>query len=348
MAARLPSLPTLFVCALLAGALLACSAGACAAPAVVAQDPAVARNDERVIRVGDARLRVIVEGVADRERVDELQRWLAECADAALTAYGRLPLREAKVLIRQSRGTSRGSPRQGGRRGDPSPVPWGQTRRDDGVSVLLYVRPDAGIDELRDDWTAVHELSHLFHPYLGEDGRWLAEGLASYYQNVLRARAGQLDRDEAWRRLDAGFERGRNSGAGAPLGEIGWSRASTMRIYWGGAMFWLEADLALRRERRLDLDTVLSRYSRCCLDGDREATPEEFVAELDRLGGGKVFTQLFDRYAAMREFPSKQPAYRVLGLDSVDGSLRFSDRADAVRLRRAIMGPRAAATPSTR
>ena len=333
MAAHLPSLPTLLVCA-----LLACGTGA--APAV-AQD--VAQDNERVIRVGDTRLRVIVEGVDDRERVDELQRWIAECADAALTAYGRLPLREAKVLIRQSRGTGRGSPGQSGRRGDPSPVPWGQTRRDDGVSVLLYVRPDAGIDELRDDWTAVHELSHLFHPYLGEDGRWLAEGLASYYQNVLRARAGQLDGDEAWRRLDAGFARGRNSGAGMPLGEIGWSRASTMRIYWGGAMFWLEADLALRRERRLDLDTVLSRYSRCCLGSNSEATPEEFVAELDRLGGGKVFTAQFRRYAAMREFPPTQNAYRALGLDKQDGRLRFSDRADAVRLRRAIMQPRAAA-----
>lgn len=345
MAVRLPSLPTLLVCALLAG-------GADAAPALSsaaeAATPAAAlpHDNERVIRVGDARLRVIVEGVADRERVDELQRWLAECADAALTAYGRLPLREAKVLIRQSRSRDGGA-RQG-RRGDPSPVPWGQTRRDDGVSVLLYVRPDAGIDELRDDWTAVHELSHLFHPYLGQDGRWLAEGLASYYQNVLRARAGQLDGDEAWRRLDAGFERGRNSGAGAPLGEIGWSRASTMRIYWGGAMFWLEADLALRRDRRLDLDTVLSRYSRCCLDSGSEATPEQFVAELDRLGGGKAFTALFRRYAAMREFPPTQNAYRALGLDRQDGRLRFSNRADAVRLRRAIMQPRPAAAPSTR
>jgi len=338
MAARL-SLPTLLVRALLACALLVCAAAAAAAPAAV-------RDDERVIRVGDARLRVIVEGVAERERVDELQRWLAECADAALTAYGRLPLREATVLIRQSRSRDGGA-RQG-RRGDPSPVPWGQTRREDGVSVLLYVRPDAGLDELRDDWTAVHELSHLFHPYLGPDGRWLAEGLASYYQNVLRARAGQLDGDEAWRRLDAGFERGRGSGAGAPLGEIGWSRASTMRIYWGGAMFWLEADLALRRDRRLDLDTVLSRYARCCLDGDSESAPAEFVAELDRLGGGGVFTSLFRRYAAMREFPPTRDAYRALGLDRQDGRLRFSDRAEAVRLRRAIMQARPAAAPSTR
>ncbi|MGJ7903049.1 hypothetical protein [Lysobacter sp. 1R34A] len=335
MAARLPSLPRLFACVLLGGAVLACSADAAAR----------AQDHERVIRVGDARLRVIVEGVTDRARVDELQRWLAECTDAALTAYGRLPLREAKVLIRQSRD---GAGRQGGRRGDPSPVPWGQTRRDDGVSVLLYVRPDAGIDELRDDWTAVHELSHLFHPYLGRDGRWLAEGLASYYQNVLRARAGQLDGEEAWRRLDAGFARGRTAGAGAPLGEIGWNRASTMRIYWGGALFWLEADLALRRERRLDLDTVLSRYARCCLDGEREVAPAEFVAELDRLGGGKVFAELFGRHAAMREFPSTQAAYRALGLGSQDGRLVFSDRADAVRLRRAIMRPRPAAAPSAR
>jgi hypothetical protein len=72
--------------------------------------------------------------------------------------------------------------------------------RRNSVAVLLYVRKGASLEELRADWTAAHELSHLFHPYLGDDGRWLAEGLASYYQNVLRARSGLLEEADAWRR----------------------------------------------------------------------------------------------------------------------------------------------------
>ncbi|KRA17257.1 hypothetical protein ASD69_11140 [Lysobacter sp. Root604] len=302
----------------------------------LAGPPARADDDAGVARTlrsgGGNALQVRVEGVADPERAALLQAWVAECADAALTAFGRYPLRTAQVRVREI--DSR----------DPSPVPWGQTRRGDGVAVLLFVRRDASLAQLRADWTAVHELSHLFHPYLGREGRWMAEGLASYYQNVLRARAGLLSQDQAWRALDAGFGRGRRLGPGPALAELG--RGGTMRVYWAGAAYWLEADLALRRERGLDLDTVLSRYARCCLDAtadDMDAvSPQDFAAELDRLGGDGVFARLYRRYARSREFPDLSAAYAALGLEPDGGSgLGYSPRADAQKLRTAIMGPRA-------
>lgn len=293
---------------------------------------AASAPSERVLRVGDGRLRTIVENPPSRARADELQAWLAECARAQLTAFGRFPLREATVRVRLV-------PRRGR---DPSPVPWGQTLREDGVSVLLYVREDARGDELRADWTAVHEFSHLFHPYLGDEGRWLAEGLASYYQNVLRARAGLLDGEEAWRKLDGGFRRGRGAGAGARMDAVGWQRGSTMRIYWAGAAFWLDADLSLRRERGRGLDQVLAAYARCCLREDSQSTPEAFVAALDRAGGSGTFARLYRRHAAMTEFPSLDADYAELGIETQGAQLRFSPDPQKARLRAAIMGPRAA------
>ncbi|ALN60288.1 hypothetical protein GLE_4947 [Lysobacter enzymogenes] len=320
---------------LAAAALLALAVAALAptpAPAQPVATQAAAAPSERVLRVGERRLRVIVENPPSRARAEELQRWLAECARAQLTAFDAFPLREATVRIRLV-------PRRGR---DPSPVPWGQTQREDGVSVLLYVRKDASGDELRADWTAVHELAHLFHPFLGDDGRWLAEGLASYYQNVLRARAGLLDGEEAWRRLDAGFRRGRAAGGDARMDEIGWSRASTMRIYWAGAAFWLDADLSLRRERGRSLDEVLAAYSRCCLREDSRSAPQAFIAALDRAGGGGTLARVYARHAAMTGFPSLQADYAALGIDTEGEALRFSQEPAAVRLRAAIMGPRPA------
>lgn len=295
-----------------------------------ATDAAAGRASERVLRAGDDRLRLIVENPPSRARADELQAWLAECARAQLTAFGRFPLREATVRVRLVP-----------RRGD-DPVPWGQTVREDGVSVLLFVREDARLDELRADWTAVHELSHLFHPYLGDEGRWLAEGLASYYQNVLRARAGLLDGDEAWRRLDGGFRRGQAVRVGRRMDEIGWQRGSTMRIYWAGAAFWLDADLSLRRERGRSLDDVLAAYSRCCLREDTRTGPDAFIAALDRAGGGGTLARTYARHAAMTGFPSLDADYAALGIETNDATLRFSPDARKARLRAAIMGPRAA------
>jgi len=285
----------------------------------------------RVLRAGDSALRVQVIGPVAAPRRDELQRWLADTARAPLAAFGRFPLPEATVRIEQTSRPSR------------SPVPWGQTLRRDGVSVLLYVREDASFDELRSDWTAAHELSHLFHPYLGREGRWLAEGLASYYQNVLRARAGLMDERDAWRELDAGFGRGRRETSGVPLSQLG--RGGTMRVYWAGAAFWLEADLALRRDHRSDLDAVLSKYARCCLRGTGEVAPSRFVADLDAQSGTAVFTTLYRRYALSTAFPSLEGAYAALGLRASDDELQFSGRPEVARLRRDIMGRREVPAP---
>ncbi|MGI8561559.1 MAG: hypothetical protein ACR2J7_09045 [Luteimonas sp.] len=282
-------------------------------------------QDARVLRENGTELRIEVVGVADQARTDMLQRWAAEAARTTLTESGRFPLKKARVRISQRAG-----------RGD-SPVPWGQTSRRGEVSVLLYVREDATYGELRGDWTAVHEFSHLFHPYLGDSGRWLAEGLASYYQNVLRARAGLLDPDEAWRRLDGGFARGRQATTGdVTLQALGRSRGGTMRIYWAGAAYWLEADLALRRQGT-SLDAVLADHAACCLRGTAWVQPGDFVAALDAAADLDVLRPLFARHASATAFPALEAAYAELGLAKSGKTLRFSHGDDAARLREAIM-----------
>ena len=292
--------------------LLLVSAGVAAAPI-----------DERTVHAGDTELRIMVDA-PDGARADMLHRWLAEVAKAELTVSGRFPLASAQVRVEEIRSD------------DPSPVPWGQTSRRRNVAVLLYVRDDATLEELRSDWTAVHELAHLFHPYLGMRGRWLAEGLASYYQNVLRARIGLLSEEQAWQRLDAGFGRGRGAVTGIRLDELG--RRGTMRVYWAGAAYWLEADLALRA-RGSSLDAALGKYARCCLQGTASVAPETFVADLDRVADADVFGSLYQRYAASREFPSLEAAYRRLGISSDDDGLH---RTDAMRMRQSIMDHRPA------
>jgi hypothetical protein len=288
--------------------------------------PCLAATETRMLHAGDSRLRVEVVGVDDPARVEMLQRWINESAEATKTVSGRFPLRNAYLRVQQI--DSR----------DSSPVPWGQTRRRGETGVLLYVRRDADYEALRGDWTAVHELSHLYHPYLGNSGRWLAEGLASYYQNVFRARAGMLEADAAWERLDAGFRRGQAATSAVRLDAMGRGRGGTMRVYWAGAAYWLEADLALRVERGTSLDAVLDEYARCCLDGSATLAPEDFIAALDRIAGGERLTALYRHHAALREFPALDSAYRRLGIERSGNGLRFVGTRDAVRLRQAIMG----------
>ncbi len=281
-------------------------------------------TNRRTVLAGDTALQVDVIGIDDPARVAMLQRWVEEAARATVLPSGRFPLRSARVEVREARS-----------RGD-SPVPWGQTSRGGGVSVLLYVRRGASYEELRADWTAVHEFSHLAHPYLGERGRWLAEGLASYHQNVLRARAGLLAPEDAWRRLDAGFRRGEAVGGGPTLGAMGRQRGGTMRVYWAGAAYWLEMDLALRRNHATTLEAVLDRYAQCCLDGTAHVAPDDFVAALDRAAGIELFAPRYRDYAESTTFPSLIDSYRALGIERSGAGLNFSDAPAARRLRASL------------
>ncbi len=181
------------------------------------------------------------------------------------------------------------------------PVEFGQSTRGQGSGLTLFVdaaQPAAAFDH---DWVAVHEMSHLFHPYLGDRGSWLAEGLATYYQNVLRARAGLLTPDEAWAQIDAGFDRGRsmtrsNDVTLETASEAEGGHTNFMRTYWSGTAYWLETDLALRRssDNRLSVDEALRRFDACCLPSYRGWKPDDFVAKLDELLGTDVFRKQFD------------------------------------------------------
>jgi hypothetical protein len=239
----------------------------------------------------------------------DTRRWIDAVAGDLLHAYGRLPLADVQVLV---------VPLPGVR----SPVPWGQVTRGGGSAVHLFIGAEAGQAGWRADWTATHEFAHLLHPFMGDAGRWLGEGLASYYQNVLRARSGALSADEALSRLRAGFDRGRRAtpADAPPLAEVARTRqrGSTMRIYWAGAAFWLEADIALRR-RGDSLDLVLARFADAHLPSERRWTPEAFMETLQQLAPEGDWQQRFAAHAAARRFPDSEPLLRALA-EQQDGA----------------------------
>jgi hypothetical protein len=241
-------------------------------------------------------------------------------AQALLQAYGALPRPDTQVLVAPLRGQREAAP-------------WGQVLRGGGAAVHLFAGADASPDALIRDWTATHEFAHLLHPYLGGRGRWLSEGLASYYQNVLRARHGTLSADQAWERIEAGFARGARDTRAAGLTLDAASRRlgsvrSYMRVYWSGAAFWLEAELDLRA-RGSSLDAVLQAYAKCCLAEAVDADVEGFMRALDAIAGSETFLSRQRRYAQLTSFPDIE-------------ALRARAKADAVRA--AIMAPRAVAT----
>jgi len=260
-----------------------------------------------------------------------MRRWITSGARALVTAYGRLPVADVQLLVVPI-----------GRGGEP--VPWGEVQRGGGDAVHLYIDQRLPAEAFMADWVLVHELSHLLHPVIVSPDRWLSEGIASYYQNVLRARAGLKSAAWAWEALHAGFERGiRGTPRGRSLAEVSETMMrdrSFMRVYWSGAAIALLADVELRRRSAgaQSLDTALAAFGDCCLPADRSWSARELMQQLDRLTATTVFMDLYRKYVDSDDFPELGAVYAELGLQSMSATrLRLDPTAAQAAICEAIM-----------
>ncbi|GAF71163.1 unnamed protein product, partial [marine sediment metagenome] len=268
------------------------------------------------LRNGSQFIKLEIEDRFSKNEKDRIESWLIHSADALKLAYGQWP--SDYFLVNVTVGTS-----------ESSPVPWGQVNRGKYPSVSLVVDPRSTLHDLREDWTIYHELSHLLIPYEGGGDLWFSEGLASYYQNILQARAGMLDERYMWQKLYNGFERGRKQSF---LSIFTLSRLSDqirinhhyMRIYWSGALFWLEADVALRRlNKGMTLDKALLELKKCC--HKKSLSPLEISVKLDEISKTKHFTRLFEKYTKSRRIPAYDSLLSSLGVTINDGKVKLSD-----------------------
>jgi hypothetical protein len=222
-------------------------------------------------------------------------------------------------------------------------IPYGESQRGGMGGLVLFADARRPLQDYFDNWTLTHELIHLAHPYLGARGRWVSEGIATYYQYVLRARAGRISAREAWAELHAGFDRGRADRLALPLAEVSANLSRNhryMRAYWSGAALALTADVRLRGRAHapVSLEQAINADGACCLRTGQYRAARDYLAQLDRTIGGDTLTALFDGYAASEQFPNVDEAYTALGLDPLSGEPRANTSAEARALRRAIMG----------
>lgn len=249
-------------------------------------------KEQRIaIRGGELRLAVLPTMDAPPPQLDI---WMRRTVDNLLTSAPRWPVGSTQVLL---------VPLPEVR----SPVPWGQVTRGGAAAVHLFLGAAVSESERLADWTATHEFAHLLHPFMGDRGRWLAEGMASYYQNVARARSGELSAARAWDKLRAGFRRGEQATPEGAATLAGTSRqrrrGSTMRIYWSGAAFWLQTDLALRAKGS-SLDQLLAQFAQRHLPSVALWSPDAFIAALARLSDDTAGLEpRFRRYQARQDFP---------------------------------------------
>ncbi|MDH3748063.1 MAG: hypothetical protein OER97_07620 [Gammaproteobacteria bacterium] len=258
--------------------------------------------------------------------------WVVAAAGNVALAYGQFPNPSPSVIVLPV-GASGWS---------NSPVPFGRVVRDGGESIELFINEGMPIDAYYDDWTATHEFSHLMLPYISSRHRWISEGFAQYYQNLLLARAGQYTEQRTWQKLYEGFERGRTSSPDMTPNEaaVGDRRAATMKIYWTGAALALFADVQLRErsDGEESLDFVLQQLQQCCLPAEDMWSGTRLFAKLDTFLDEPLFMPLYRRHANAAGFPEVRPLLTRLGVVVENDVIRLNQGAELAPLRASMTG----------
>lgn len=273
---------------------------------------------------GSARIDLAIMGTGKFAMSDAaMKTWVEDAAGAVTSLFGRFPVDRASLFVVPARGE-----------GD---VVFGKVLSLAGASVVVVVGDQMPASARHEDWVLVHELFHLGFPTFRGEGRWLGEGLATYYEPILRARAGWTSEGEVFRQFARNMPRGVAQRGSAALAQ----RDDLDSIYWGGALFCFAADVHIREATRgkRSLDDVL----RASLARGGDATKVWTVAEVVKLGDQitrtQILSEMYDRYAARGDRIDLEALLASLGVDLNDsGLVDLDDRRALAWVRRGIVG----------
>ena len=261
--------------------------------------------------------------VPDRELAASdaaLATYVQRGATAVSRYFGKFPLDRVNINIRAVPG---------------SRVRFGRTTPANGGTIMMMIGRDATAGTLNDDWTLTHEMTHLAFPATKEDNReWIAEGMATYVEPIARAQAGFLTSEYVWNQLVDDMHRGEPQ-----PGDGGIDSAQSLgRVYWGGALFCLVADVEIRKatNNKKGLQDAL-RY----IMSDKGTMEYEWpmamiLMEGDQATGTHV---LQDVYAAWKDKPVQvdlNQLWRELGIEKKGSTVLFHDDAPLASIRIAI------------
>ena len=297
-----------------AAAALAAPAPAGSAAAVRCSDP-----DAVALNVQGSTLCVSVDSPAQSIGTRMLLDWIERSARIVADYYGRFPAPAVALTIHAALGSGVGG---------------GRTTNDSGLAIEVSVGRDATTAALAADWVLVHEMVHLALPEFGRRHNWLAEGLATYVEGIARAQFGNRDISDVW------AEYRHSMPLGLPhAGEGGMDQTPTWaRIYWGGALFCLEADVSIHEQtgNRAGLQTAL----RAILKETGGYRAERDIDEVLRIGdaatGTQVLQNLYQSSKASPRTADLEKLWSRLGIPDDPKSQPFDAQAPLAAVRMAI------------
>ena len=249
-------------------------------------------------------------------------RWVLKCARAISAYFGKYPTQTYGLMIVAEAGDRVGHAITYGYRG---------------AATRIRVGIEAGDRAFAEDWVLVHEMVHTALPNLPRRALWLQEGSATWIEPVARAQVGDLPIAEVWSQAIKGMPKGVSSFGRGMDGTRDWGL-----LYWGGAVFWLEAEIAIYQQSqgRFLLCDALRAVNRESGGIRAEWSPEKMMAVGDRATGTTALTNLYETFSDRGFNGSLSELFARLGIESSQStSVEFNQRAELAELTRLITRP---------
>jgi len=257
----------------------------------------------------------------DRKMV---RAWVETAAKAIITYFGRFPIKHYGLLVIAE---------------DGEKVGHGTTFGFAGSVTRIHVGRETTLSVFRDDWVLVHEMMHASLPDLPRRALWLQEGSATWLEPIARAQAGELAVSDVWSQAARGLPRGEpRPDEGGMNGTDRWGR-----LYWGGATFWLEAEVAIWEQSKGQASLIDAMRAVSASSGGNVATwqPEQMMAIGDRACGVVALQPLYRRFALGPIATDLEKLFERLGVHAAsDGAVSFNPDAELSALTARITSPK--------
>jgi hypothetical protein len=254
---------------------------------------------------------------------DAILAWINNAANAVTEYCGRFPVAHPRLMVKPVT--------------DRAGVFRGTTFGGRGGFTRISVGEKTSLAQLDDDWMMTHEFLHMGFPDLSDDSdahHWMEEGMATYIEPIARAQIGRMTPERVW------SDFARDMPQGLPqVGDQGLDRTPTWgRTYWGGAIFWLLADVEIREatHNRKGLQDAMRGILAAGGNITQDWTVERVVQTGDQATGATVLANLYGQMKATAVKTDLDDLWRRLGVERKNGSVTLDDHAPLAEIRKAI------------
>jgi predicted metalloprotease with PDZ domain len=271
------------------------------------------------IQVPGATIEVSIVGEAVSPSQATLLSWVEKAGRAVAAYYGSFPVPSLDLTIRT---------------GGAGSISGGLTRGQGGHGTIrIFVGQDTTAEDFESSWELVHEMVHLAFPSMTGQA-WIEEGVATYVEPLVRARAGLAPTADIWAWLLKGAPQGLQAIAAQGL-DVSRSWAAT---YWGGALFCFLADVEIRQKtgNRKSLDDALRGIVKAGGNVTMSWPLKRALEEGDRATGVPVLMELYAKMGSQAMPVDLPDLWKKLGVSRVDGRIVYDDKAPLAAVRSGI------------